>query len=411
MERILLTDVSTDHPPFYRKTVQQEPMFATEFEAGAVKKWIRVIPWESAVFRGGKEFRFGKRDFEDILRVFSVFKSPQPVDWEHSAVRPQALPIKTAGWFYGLGISRDDGLYALCKLTAGAVDYIRSNGVYVSPAIEYNTENRVTGHKERISMTNFAFTVLPAIDNQTPVLLSDKESKLPVPNTEETKEQPTSSPPAAPEQKPEAQPAEIKPSGLQSLVSQLCEAVGCEGEDQLAALITDKLDNVVKVLKGENVVNFKDGCAGMSPEQKAAVAIAKENENMSAIKDKQIEELTKTNATLQAQVNEFTARELENKITNKVTELFTAGKLTKELEAPARELFASNWELGEKMFSRVLVPIESQAGKDPGETADPKTLNDEQKELFSMLKQSIVWQHETDENIAREAVRQSERNK
>ena len=380
------------------------------FRAAAVSTWVHVIPKDAVVHRENRTILFSRGVLDGILEVFSRYKNPIPVDYDHNSElsKLRSTPTEIAGYCTGLGIVGDE-MYARLLLNQHAIDEIRQGHyAFTSPVLNYNAIDRKTKQRNPVEMTKIALTPDPAIDGQDAINLS-RESKdmfekkglenKPDEGIEEPRKGDTTEDAPTP-------PAVANP------LQKLAEASGIPVES-IGQVIDERLDALVAVLKGETM---SGGCAGMSDAQRAAVAIAKEKKgdltNMSntptidqdknAILMKQVETLTAENAALKAEKAEKEKVELSRRIDSKVTELLSNGCILPGNEANARRLLESNWEPAVEFLSNLkAVPLGiTQAGPDPKDVVPTvEQLSATQLANFRTAKESGVYGRSPDSEI------------
>ena len=398
------------NPTFERSFVLPERKYSEEYDSTSVQRWFHALPY-GKILRNGTWRIHDRAVMESILDAFTSHAMPLAIDYNHQSMRAELYngPLTTAGLVIGLGL-KDDGLWALGKFTKLAHDEgAKGNVNFCSPVIDYNTVDDKTGKKIPASLFNLALATNPALDGLQPIQFS-KDQNMAFPQ----KTAAPVAPPAAeikgapPQPTPPPAPAVPTPSADGAAVLQLLtEQVGCKSVEALIPLIEANMDSIVKTLKGEGETAF---CSGKGKEKMTKEADT--TEAQIAILQSQVSALSAENAAFKAEREEFSKKAQQTKIDKKIEGLFAEGKLLKELEAPARELFAKDFELGEKMFAASIVPMKSQAGADPNLARPTRaTLNDSQKELYTKLRSTSVYARATEQELIDEIIKlESEKN-
>lgn len=324
------------------------------FRAEAVPVWVHVIPKDAVVHRESRTILFSRGVLDGILDVFSRYKNPIPVDFDHNSElsKLRSTPTEIAGYCTGLGIAGDE-MFARLLLNQQAVDEIRKGHyAFTSPVLNYNAMDRKTKQRNPVEMTKIALTPDPAIDGQDAINLSREDIMF------EPKEKTEEKPPA--EGAEGSEPGKEEPAA--NPLQKLADAAGIPIAS-IGAVIEERLDALVAVLKGDTMSGAPDASKGLSNMSNTPT----NDQDMVAILSKKIEALTADNATLKAEKAETVKAELSRKIDGKVTELLSNGCILPTNEANARRLLESNWDSAVEFLSNLsAVPVgKSQAGPDP----------------------------------------------
>ncbi|WP_394847391.1 phage protease [Pendulispora brunnea] len=148
-------------------------------EAGPV--WIQVA--RTGSFRGhhAGPFELNEKVFSEIIRNFKEAKQPIPIDFEHASESDPTsgeIPTKGApaqGWIHDLRIENGN-LYGLVEWGELAKQYIRAGQYrYFSPAIRFNSRDRISGEPIGARMTTGALTNLPYLPHMQRLVARDDE--------------------------------------------------------------------------------------------------------------------------------------------------------------------------------------------------------------------------------------------
>lgn len=411
-ERIVTRiDLSAEHieADFDIKFMKSTISLPRTFMANHTAVWVDLIPEGSVVHRDNREIRFTREMLDEIIEVFSRYKNPIVVDFNHNTkyaeMRP--TPTETAGFCDGLAINHN-GMFAHYLLNPEGVESIRSgHNPFSSPTLLFDALDRKTGKRNRVEMPKIALTADPAIDGQDAINLAREDNNMPF-EKKQPEEKPTEEAPTADDQPP--------PAATSNPLQKLADAAGIPIE-AVGNLIDERLDALVAVLKGENL---GAGCAGMSPEQRTAVIMEKKRKgeltNMSNAqettedKDKivllndAIASLKKENADLKAKQDAAEQQEFARKLDAKMVELVLGG-MKKEREDLARKYFTRAWDEADAFFNGIKdVPVgEAQAGTDPAQVVTTyENLSANQKYKFDTMRRSGSYGTLRDEELIKE---------
>jgi phage I-like protein len=144
------------------------------------RTWNQVARLGSFKGHPQGEFEFTPQVFADIIRNFRATENREvPVDYEHTS---ETLPPGTAlhgvpapAWVVDLEDRGAEGLWGLYDWKdPAAVDHIRAGRIkYVSPAVNFNATDKVTGEPIGARLTSVALTNHPFLDGMAPLVASE----------------------------------------------------------------------------------------------------------------------------------------------------------------------------------------------------------------------------------------------
>ena len=131
-------------------------------------------------------FQITAKEIGEIVRNFRATENRKiPIDFEHaSEADPTEGSIPTdgapaQGWIIDLQDRGDAGLWGLVEWLPKAREYVRSKQYrFFSPAIRFNSRDRVTAANIGARMTSGALTNNPFLDGMAEMAASDKESTV-----------------------------------------------------------------------------------------------------------------------------------------------------------------------------------------------------------------------------------------
>ena len=151
---------------------------AANVDAGPV--WIQLA--KSGAFAGhpAGPFELNEKVFGEIIANFTATKNRRvAIDYEHASESDPtsgSVPIMGApaqGWIVDLAI-RDTNLWALVEWLPQARDQIRGGQYkFISPAIRFNSRDRVTGKPVGARLTSAGLTNTPFLDGMAPLAAKD----------------------------------------------------------------------------------------------------------------------------------------------------------------------------------------------------------------------------------------------
>lgn len=142
--------------------------------------WIQIA--KPGTFKGhpAGPFALDGKVFDQIVRNFKATQNQSiPIDFEHASEADPtsgSIPVEGApaqGWIRDLKI-QGGNLYGLVEWGQRAREYIKSGQYkYFSPAIRFNSRDRVTGDPIGARMTSGALTNNPYLDGMAPLAARD----------------------------------------------------------------------------------------------------------------------------------------------------------------------------------------------------------------------------------------------
>ena len=178
--------------------------------------WIQLA--ECGKFSGhpAGDFELSPQVFSQICANFLRDKLPIPIDMEHASEQePTEGSIPTTGapaqgWIHSLDNRGQAGLWGQVEWLEPAKSYIKEGKYrYLSPAIRFESRDRVTGQPIGARLTSAAITNQPFLRNMKPLVAKDgartavyaMSTKAPIGKTEPGLDQVVHEPPA--EEEPE----------------------------------------------------------------------------------------------------------------------------------------------------------------------------------------------------------------
>ena len=143
--------------------------------------WIQVAKQGKFEGHAAGPFEMNADTFGQIVNNFRATKNREiPIDFEHASEQDPTLgsiPHEGApaqGWIKDLRIGSDGNLYGLVEWGDLARQYIQDKKYkYFSPAIRFNSRDRVTGKPVGARMTSGALTNQPFLDGMAPLVARD----------------------------------------------------------------------------------------------------------------------------------------------------------------------------------------------------------------------------------------------
>ncbi len=146
--------------------------------------WIQIA--RPGHFKGHSAgpFTLDAKVFSEIIRNFRATTNRRvAIDFEHASEQDSArgaIPFGGApaqGWIVDLQ-ERGDGLYGLVEWLPLAAQYIKAGQYkFFSPAIRFNSKDRVTGKNIGATLTSGALTNRPYLDAMKPLAARDHETQ------------------------------------------------------------------------------------------------------------------------------------------------------------------------------------------------------------------------------------------
>ena len=139
--------------------------------------WIQLA--EVGHFKGhaAGEFALTPATFSEICANFKRDKLPIPIDAEHASEQDPTsgtIPERGApamGWIHELDNRGEGGLWGCVEWLEPARSYIKEGRYkFISPAIRFNSRDRVTGQKIGARLTSAGITNSPFLRNMRPLI-------------------------------------------------------------------------------------------------------------------------------------------------------------------------------------------------------------------------------------------------
>lgn len=146
--------------------------------AGA-RKLVRIQIAEVGSFKGHPSgpFELTPRVFSEIVTNFRKDSLPIPIDAEHASEAPATsgdIPVVGApamGWIHDLEDKGAGGLWGLVEWLEPARTYIKEGRYrYLSPAVRFNSRDRVTGQPIGARLSSAAITNTPWLRTMAPLV-------------------------------------------------------------------------------------------------------------------------------------------------------------------------------------------------------------------------------------------------
>lgn len=145
--------------------------------------WIQLAKQGAFAGHPSGPFRLDLKTFNEIIANFKATTNRAiPVDYEHASEQDPTsgtIPISGSpaqGWVREMEI-RDGNLWGLVDWLPQARDQIRSGAYrFLSPAIRFDSTDRVTGRKVGARLTSCGLTNLPFLDGMEPLAAKDGAS-------------------------------------------------------------------------------------------------------------------------------------------------------------------------------------------------------------------------------------------
>jgi Mu-like prophage I protein len=146
-------------------------------------KWIQVAKVGSWAGHPAGQFQLTEKEFGEVVANFKATTNQRiPIDFEHAS---EADPNKgeiankgapAQGWILDLDNRAAAGLWALVDWLPLARGYIQGGQYkYCSPAIRFNSKDRVTGNPIGARMTSLGLTNTPFLDGMQSIAAKDFE--------------------------------------------------------------------------------------------------------------------------------------------------------------------------------------------------------------------------------------------
>ena len=147
----------------------------------AAPVWIQVAKCGQFAGHPAGPFRLGEKEFGEIVANFKSTQNKRvPIDFEHASeadATEGSIPTEGApaqGWIVDLDNRGAQGLWALVQWGDKAREYIRAGQYrYISPAVRFNSKDRVTGQPIGARLTSAGLTNQPFLDGMQPLAAKD----------------------------------------------------------------------------------------------------------------------------------------------------------------------------------------------------------------------------------------------
>jgi phage I-like protein len=148
-------------------------------DSGPKLIWNQIAKPGTFRGHGSGPFQLDAKVFDEIIRNFKADGKPVQIDFEHaSEMEPTEGTIPESGapaqgWIHDLKVEGGN-LYGLVEWLEPARGYIKANKYkYFSPAIRFNSKDRVTGQPVGARLTSGAITNGPFLVHMAPLAASD----------------------------------------------------------------------------------------------------------------------------------------------------------------------------------------------------------------------------------------------
>jgi 8-oxo-dGTP pyrophosphatase MutT (NUDIX family) len=143
--------------------------------------WVQVAKSGKFLGHSAGPFELNTRVFDEIIANFRATKNRRiPIDYEHASEADASegtIPINGApaqGWVLDLKVEGSD-LWGLVEWLPQARAQIRGKQyMFLSPAVRFNTKDRVTGQPAGAKLTSVALTNQPFLDHMQPIAAKDR---------------------------------------------------------------------------------------------------------------------------------------------------------------------------------------------------------------------------------------------
>ena len=190
-ERIFQALHSVGTPSGPRRTTMRDPDRRPFFDGegqllklsddGAKLTWIQLAKSGSFAGHVSGPFALTTRVFSEIIANFrSTQNRAIPIDYEHASEQDAtsgSIPTSgcpATGWIRDLKIEGSD-LFAQVEWLSPAKEQIRAGAYrYISPAVRFDSVDRVTGKKIGARLTSAGLTNTPFLDGMRPLAAKDQ---------------------------------------------------------------------------------------------------------------------------------------------------------------------------------------------------------------------------------------------
>jgi hypothetical protein len=163
--------------PLYGETVA----LADAANDNAAPVWIQIAKVGQFAGHPAGPFRLDAKAFNEIVANFKATENKRiPIDFEHASEADAtdgsipSIGAPAQGWIVDLDNRGDAGLWALVEWGDKAREYIRAGQYrYISPAVRFNSRDRVTGQAIGARLTSAGLTNQPFLDGMQPLAAKD----------------------------------------------------------------------------------------------------------------------------------------------------------------------------------------------------------------------------------------------
>ena len=128
-------------------------------------------------------FEITRSTLTDIVKNFRKRGADTVIDYEHASEFPDAAkgqPIPAAGWFKSLDNGPDEKgiLWGSAEFTPRARDLVRSREYkYLSPVIDYDARDKITGSKQGATLLSMAMTNRPFLEAMPAIAMREVDGR------------------------------------------------------------------------------------------------------------------------------------------------------------------------------------------------------------------------------------------
>lgn len=150
-------------------------------DAGDKPVWIQLAKVGQFAGHAAGPFKMGNKEFGEMVANFRSTENRRiPIDFEHASeaeATAGSIPTEGApaqGWIVDLDNRGAGGLWGLVEWGAKAREYIQSGAYrFISPAVRFNSKDRVTGKSAGARLTSAGLTNQPFLDGMQPLAAKD----------------------------------------------------------------------------------------------------------------------------------------------------------------------------------------------------------------------------------------------
>jgi len=129
--------------------------------------------------KGAQKFAITRATLAEIVRNFRARQADTVIDYEHASEFPEAAaggPIPASGWLKAIDDAPDDHgiLWGKAEFTPRASELIKNREYkYLSPVIDYDARDKVTGKPQGATLLSVALTNRPFLEAMPAIAMSD----------------------------------------------------------------------------------------------------------------------------------------------------------------------------------------------------------------------------------------------